>query len=318
MTTFQDIWDKLKIVFRFAMNKDVHRMYIYGNLPEMGYIAGQPLKMDLRVKHNKKRKNGNQSSTVKIWEKEFFIPSTCEMIQYRYGKKDKRSSDIIWEREPNRFCNMTDLKYFKNGAYDPVQDALGLKQKTTISFVFKNSRYVRLDTTFVDHFIYSKVTDKVSLGPYPDYEEIVGLAEKGFSAILNLQTPENMRIIGLDNEKYKQIFMDNHVAYVNLPIKDKVDLNPEKCLLAARQLKKLVDGYKQVFVHCSEGVNRSPAVVVFYLHLYQGYGIWKAFDYVKKKRKRCKVTRKAISDIYQFLNSKKVNGGFQLSGPLTQ
>jgi hypothetical protein len=101
-------------------------MYIYGDLPQMGYTTGKPVKMRMRIM-NKNKRSGSYTTGVRIWETEFYIPSSCESIQYRYGIKNKQNSDIVWEREPNRFCNMKDLKFFKNGVYDPVHDALGLK-----------------------------------------------------------------------------------------------------------------------------------------------------------------------------------------------
>lgn len=100
---------------------------------------------------------------------------------------------------------MKDLKFFKNGVYDPVHDALGLKQKTTISFIFKNSKYIRTDTTFIDDFIYTRITENIGCGPYPYYEEVALLKEKGFKAILNLQTWDNMETLGIDPQRYQEV-----------------------------------------------------------------------------------------------------------------
>jgi hypothetical protein len=86
-------------------------MYLYGDLTQMGYTTGKPVKMRLRF-INKNKEGGQCTSGVKIWETEFYILNNCESIQYRYGIKDKPHSDIVWEREPNRFCNMKDLKFF--------------------------------------------------------------------------------------------------------------------------------------------------------------------------------------------------------------
>lgn len=246
---------------------------------------------------NKNKRKNQSTQGVRIWETQFYIPSSCESIQYRYGIKNKKNSDIVWEREPNRFCNMKDLKFFKNGVYDPVHDALGLKQKTTISFIFKNSKYIRTDTTFIDDFIYTRITENIGCGPYPYYEEVALLKEKGFKAILNLQTWDNMETLGIDPQRYQEVCQKAQVTYVNIPIIDMKNLNPEKCLQAAHELKNLKDIYNQVYIHCTEGVNRSPIVVIIYLHLFEMYDIWRAFGYVKKKRIRCRASKEVIQNI---------------------
>lgn len=159
---------------------------------------------------------------------------------------------------------MRDLKYLKNGAYDLVNDALGLKQKTTISFTLKNSTYVRTDTTFIDDLIYSIVSDSIGIGPYPYYEDVSILKKKGFRAILNLQTKENMVTLGIDPQVYLDVCQKNQIRYLSIPILDQVDLDPKKCLESVFALKELIDGHDRVYVHCSEGVNRSPTVVIVY------------------------------------------------------
>jgi protein tyrosine phosphatase (PTP) superfamily phosphohydrolase (DUF442 family) len=164
---------------------------------------------------------------------------------------------------------MRDLKYLKNGTHDLVNDALGLKQKTTISFTFKNSTYTRTDTTFIDDLIYSIVTDSIGIGPYPYYEDVPMLKKKGFRAILNLQTTENMVTLGINPSAYEDVCQRNQIKYVNIPIIDQVDLDPKKCLDSVEKLKHLIDEHDRVYVHCSEGVNRSPTVVIIYLHIYQ-------------------------------------------------
>ena len=106
-----------------------------------------------------------------------------------------------------------------------------------------------------------------------------------------------METLGIDPQRYKEVCQKAQVTYVNIPIVDKVHLNPEKCLQAAHELKKLKEIYEQVYIHCSEGVNRSPVVVIIYLHLFEMYDIWRAFGYVKKKRIRCRARKEVIQNI---------------------
>lgn len=101
--------------------------------------------------------------------------------------------------------------------------------------------YVRTDTTFIDDLIYSIISDSIGIGPYPYYEDVPMLKKKGFKAILNLQTKENMLTLGVDPLNYETMCQKNQIKYVNIPIFDEVDLDPEKCMESAKKLKELID-----------------------------------------------------------------------------
>lgn len=282
-------------------------MYVYGNIPEMGYVTGKPKKMCLRIMANSKKKlsrsykNNGLSIIQKIWEREFYIPSNLKKIQYRYGLRLQKNSPIRWEREPNRLCDLDNLEYFKNDTYDAEQAALGIPQKQTLLFVFKNSRYVRTDTIFSDDFVYTNITERILCGPYPEEQDIIEFQKKGISAILNLQTQGNMNALGIDDEKIRNLCEKVKIDYVNIPIYDTVKLNPGKCLKAASVLDELLRKNKgKIYVHCTEGVNRSPAVLILYLHLYERYDFVMAFKLLKKKRKRFCASWDGLQDILSF------------------
>lgn len=267
------------------MDSEVYQMYIYGDIPEMGFVTEKPKKMSLRIMSNEK-KNKGMSGIRKIWEGEFHIPANCKKIKYRYGLKSFRKSDIIWEREPNRVCDLENLEYFKNDIYDADHANLGIPQKRTLLFEFNQSEYLRIDSTFSDHFVSSKVTDEVACGPYPKEQDIIHLKERGYNSILNLQTKGNMDALGIDPFKIENFCLKKKITYVNIPIYDEVQLKPGPCLQAAKTLKELVKNDGKVYVHCTEGVNRSPMIIILYLHLYQRYDIFNAFKELQNKRKR--------------------------------
>ena len=49
-------------------------------------------------------------------------------------------------------------------------------------------------------------------------------------------------------------------------------------------LAELLEGRHTVFVHCTAGVNRSPSLIICYLHWVQGWDLDEAAKHVRKCR----------------------------------
>lgn len=129
----EDTWGYFKVVFRFWLDTDAYQMYITGEPSSLGFSIGRPSKMKLRIIETNFKKNylpmTTKDSIVNVWESEFLIPSNTEHLIYRYGVRNKKKSEIVWEREPYRFCNLKDFRFQKNGYFDRFNEAMGLKQK---------------------------------------------------------------------------------------------------------------------------------------------------------------------------------------------
>ena len=50
-----------------------------------------------------------------------------------------------------------------------------------------------------------------------------------------------MLTLGVDPLNYETMCQKNQIKYVNIPIFDEVDLDPEKCMESAKKLKELID-----------------------------------------------------------------------------
>lgn len=111
------------------------------------------------------------------------------------------------------------------------------------------------------------VTDTVAVGPYPQgRDDAAHLAEAGVTAVLNVQTDDDLRQRGLDLGVLEAMLRSAGLALARVPI---VDFDADD--LAARlpeataRLEDLLARGHRVYVHCTAGMGRSPAVVVAHL-----------------------------------------------------
>jgi hypothetical protein len=80
-------YGKIYLMFRFYLPYDVHKVYITGSIPELGFSGRIHKKMKEKHKIDKERK------WVKFWEYTICIDTKIGMIHYRYGMKKKRGDN---------------------------------------------------------------------------------------------------------------------------------------------------------------------------------------------------------------------------------
>jgi protein-tyrosine phosphatase len=87
--------------------------------------------------------------------------------------------------------------------------------------------------------------------------------------------------MGQDGERYREIGIDIR----RIPVRD-FDLAALRKGLPAcvEELKELLNDGNTVYVHCSAGMNRSPSVVVSYLHWVQKWDLDRAIEHVTSHR----------------------------------
>ena len=97
---------------------------------------------------------------------------------------------------------------------------------------------------------------------------------------------------------------DMNINVMHLSIEESLTININyyiiKCI-------NFIDKADKIFVHCSCGVNRSPAIII-------GYLMWKthssyddAFDFVKKRRECIELNNLFIMQLHKFQNLLKNN-----------
>lgn len=113
-------------------------------------------------------------------------------------------------------------------------------------------------------------------------DEIDDLTAIPITAVLNLQTDDDFNLENIDwprlAEHYRQVRVEVTRIEVRGPSVLQVKL--ADCLDA---LRNLLGNGRVVLVHCTEGKNRSPTVVIAYLHRVLGWDMDDAVRHVKSK-----------------------------------
>jgi len=109
-------------------------------------------------------------------------------------------------------------------------------------------------------------TSSLLVGSYPlDRKEIEELRSAGFTAILSLQTDEDLGERGIEWER--KAALAANLTFRSLPVRDfdAADLQ-EKLPSCVVLLDTMLQAGHTVYVHCTAGQGRSPTVAAAYLH----------------------------------------------------
>ncbi len=132
-----------------------------------------------------------------------------------------------------------------------------------------------------------RILPRLLVGSCPENAEDIDRLRRdlGVTAILSLQTDQDHADLEIDGEKLEVRYQDVGIALRRCPVRDfdAEDLcrSLPDCVKALHEL--LGEGHT-VYVHCTAGVNRSPSVVIAYLHWVQGWPLDKAFAHVMSRR----------------------------------
>jgi hypothetical protein len=113
-------------------------------------------------------------------------------------------------------------------------------------------------------------------------------AQAGVTRILNLQEEHDWQKFGIDFGGIQHhCGQRGDIAIVRSPLVDFSDDSLVKDLAAAvGQLSKLLDEGHRVYVHCTAGLGRAPAVIIAYMHWTTGMNLEDAYAFVTGRR-RC-------------------------------
>ena len=118
-----------------------------------------------------------------------------------------------------------------------------------------------------------------------DADDIDQLKLVGITAVLNLQSDDDFEYLRIGWSRLHACYFASGVEVRRFPIQDFNDDDlRDKLPQAVQALTELLEGGHTVFVHCSAGVNRSPSVMICYLHWVQGWNL----DEAEKQVRRCR------------------------------
>jgi protein-tyrosine phosphatase len=142
----------------------------------------------------------------------------------------------------------------------------------------------------------SEILPELFVGPCPvRIEDIDHLRrEHGITAVLNLQTDDDIEQIEYDWKFLQKYYRQSRIALRRVPVHDFDQNDLRKNLpICVQSLNELLRDDHIVYVHCTLGVGRAPSVVVTYLHWIQQWDLELALRHVSARR-RCSPNLEAI------------------------
>ncbi|KAM3140330.1 hypothetical protein pb186bvf_007490 [Paramecium bursaria] len=303
---------KLKLNHTLQSNQ---RMMIIGSLQQLGnwqwpVLMKQQLKFDI-LTHEQ----------VQQWSYQVQVDPTNFAFKYYYVIRNDDNNTMVWERGKGRSLCSADLQAFRvvdeefklsplkiksqlysscqlklqrNGSFSSVKpkrtftnSGYQFNDKGTAFFYYEQfGIFNKLDWNFITDFNISQINEYIAIGPYPQNEEdILKLKQNGVQAILNLQTRLDMYHRGVDWDRIQSIYNKNQIYMINYEI---IDMDPKdfikRSVKAVTLLKKLVNQYEKVYVHCTAGIGRAPSIVCLYLNLIIDYELEEAIKILKQSR----------------------------------
>ncbi len=134
---------------------------------------------------------------------------------------------------------------------------------------------------------YSRILPRLFVGSHPEnVEDIDRLRrEAGVTAVLNLQTDEDMQSVNLAWEPLEAHYRACGVEFCRVPVRD-FDLEDlrQKLPDCVRALDELLMAGYTVYLHCTAGTGRSSSVAIAYLHSCRGWDLDAAAEYIRQRR----------------------------------
>jgi atypical dual specificity phosphatase len=143
------------------------------------------------------------------------------------------------------------------------------------------------------------LTNQVAVGRFPTNDNINELKQAQIQVILSLCPPFECDL----SPELKQHFQCHCVPLPDSHYTKKIYL--EELHQAVGIIYKAVKHQQPIYVHCREGIERSPTVCIAYLCLVQNMELWRAFNQVKQSRPQISPSHSQVKAIRQYLEASK-------------
>lgn len=131
-----------------------------------------------------------------------------------------------------------------------------------------------------------QILAELHIGSYPtSMEDIRLLKTRGVSAVLSLQTNDDLVERGLSHAKLESWCGQHGLVFWWVPIVDydPVDLHA-RLPAAVDSLHTLLSDGHTAYLHCNAGINRAPTAAAAYLWRHRGFSLNRAIAWVKARR----------------------------------
>lgn len=146
------------------------------------------------------------------------------------------------------------------------------------------------------------IPGRLWVGGYVREEDVRELRRMGITAVLNLQTDEDLLHYGISPEvlalAYRELGVELH--RVQIPDFDRVGLWNQLVEAAIKIEEILADPDARLYLHCTAGVNRSPTAAAAYLIKLRGISARDACSYLLSRR-ACNPTIDLLEDFEAVL-----------------
>jgi protein-tyrosine phosphatase len=306
-----DCWDRQRCVFSiFYPTPPGGTMHITGDPVEIGgWFRPGPKPMTLGPVEKIETEVDGRKWRLSVW-----FPRELTSFSYRYAVLNPGESTSLWEREPNRYADfmtydasvqsakartIANIATSSSSAVPPGQNCVAksncfrhgehgkdcLDNQTSVGMPDNSVRFLR-DVNFVADMQFDDVPPNMIIGPYPqNAADVDSLADGGATAVFNVQTDEDFVHRGIKWPILAARYADRNILVVRFPIRD---FDPsslcDRIHDAAHQVHNLIEQGHTVYIHCTAGMGRAPAVAVAYLCWVRGYSLEDAVAHVKKHR----------------------------------
>jgi len=132
----------------------------------------------------------------------------------------------------------------------------------------------------------NKILPRLYVGSCPQTADDVGhLAQLGVSAVLNLQTDDDLQYWQIDWPAMQGAYDRARIELRRQPIEDfNVDELRIRLPACVATLAELMRADYTALVHCNAGINRSPSTVIAYLHWIENWELPQALQHVMASR----------------------------------
>lgn len=133
---------------------------------------------------------------------------------------------------------------------------------------------------------YAQVTARLYIGSRPETIADIEILQKilAITAVLNLQTDEDMAAVGLNWPPLESHYSTCSVRLWRMPMKEDQAVIREKVCACVEALDGLVAAGNTVYLHCTSGIGRAPTVAIGYLYRCLGWQMDAAVRYVRQVR----------------------------------